>query len=220
MSVTPPLSARPDVADPSVNSLVSAAVHFELEAVVEAVRRSVADHGVVWTWERLIYPVWSGLGGGRDVSDGPIVAERLFTGAMTEVLASTPRPLRRTPIQVLLACSDEEHHTLSMDALAAALAESGVTTCVLGARVPPNATAAAVGRLHPAVVVIWSQVRDTADARQITSLLTECPGSAVITAGPGWNPAALPVQAATSPSVLAALTRTAALLDGTAHSVA
>ena len=111
-----------------------------------------------------------------------------------------------------MACADEDHHSLPLDALAAALAELGVGSWVLGTRVPPTAMAAAVRRLRPAVVVIWSQTGDTADPRQITSLLKVCRGTDVITAGPGWHNSRLPVQAAPSTSVIAALKLTQALL--------
>ena len=142
---------------PPVSSLVRAALRLDVGTVTDAVGASVADHGVVWTWERLIRPVWTQLGGGRDDTDVPVAAERLFSRAVFQVLTAA-RPLRdRAPARVLLACADEEHHTLPLDAFAAALAELGVGNCVLGARVPPTAMAAAVRRLRPAVVVIWSQ---------------------------------------------------------------
>ena len=42
---------------------------------------------------------------------------------------------------ILLACADEEQHSLPLEALAAALAETGVPSRLLGARVPPDALA-------------------------------------------------------------------------------
>jgi hypothetical protein len=208
-----------DRSGPPVSSLVRAAVGLDVGAVIETVGTSIADHGVVWTWERLIRPVWTQLGGGRDDTDVPVAAERLFSRAVSQVMIAARRPHDRAPAWVLLACADEEHHTLPLDAVAAALAELGVSSCALGVRVPPTAMAGAVRRLRPAVVVIWSQTGDTADPRQITSLLKVCPGPEVITAGPGWDIAGLPAQAATSTSVVAAMKLTQALL-GAARSSA
>ncbi len=209
MTRTPPLTLRPDVPErpqpsvvptparsvpaahrpgPTVNDLVRAAVRFDIEAVTDAVRVSIADHGVLWTWDQLILPVWSALGCGRDDTGEPVLSERLFSRALFQVLATTLQPAHRVPAQVLLACADEEERTLPLDALAAALAEAGVSTCVLGARVPPQAVGAAADRLQPAVVLIWSQVADTADPRQITSHLTSGLAPTVIAAGPGWDP--------------------------------
>jgi hypothetical protein len=208
-----------DRSGPPVSSLIGAAVCLDVDTVIDTVATSIADHGVVWTWERLIRPVWTELASGRDDTDLPVAAQRLFSRAVSQVMATDRRSRDRAPARVLLACADEEHHTLPLDALAAALAEFGASSCVLGARVPPNAMAAAVRRLRPAVVVIWSQTGDTADPQQITSLLKVRPTPELITAGPGWDIAALPAQAATSTTVVAALKLTQALL-GAARSSA
>jgi hypothetical protein len=79
-------------------------MQFDLGAVTDAAQTSLADCGVVWTWEWLIYPVWSALGGGRDDTDAPVAAERLFTRANVEVLAAVPKPLRRAPARSTRPC--------------------------------------------------------------------------------------------------------------------
>lgn len=208
------LNALPD---PTVRSLIRAAMSLDVDQVTDKVLQAITDRGVSWAWDRLIHPVWDALGGGNDSADAPIVAERLFSRAMSEVLTAATRPSTRTSARVLLAAADEEARTLPLDALAAVLMESGVGTCVLGARVPPQAVAAAAGRLRPAVVVVWSQIPDTADPRQIASALSARPGSAVIAAGPGWSPATLPARAIPATGVVAASRTTSALLDGRAR---
>ncbi|WP_203789907.1 hypothetical protein [Paractinoplanes rishiriensis] len=156
----------------------------------------------------LVRSVWTILS--RSDAAAAVIAERLFTQTVSPILTAIRRPHDRASAQVLLACAAEEHHTLPLDVLAAALAEDGISSCVLGARVPSQALATAAGRLRPAVVAAWSQTRDTADPRQITALLTA--GPAMIAAGPGWTSAALPTSANLSSNVAAALTQTRTLL--------
>jgi hypothetical protein len=90
---------------------------------------------------------------------------------------------------VLLAATDEEQHTLPLEALAAALAEAGVPTRLLGARVPPTALADAIARTGPDVVILWSQTRATGNPAQLTRLAdTPRPPLMIAAAGPGWPP--------------------------------
>ncbi len=59
---------------------------------------------------------------------------------VSAVLAAVAPATRRPgPLRILLACADEEQHSLPLEALAAALAAAGVPTRMLGARVPPRA---------------------------------------------------------------------------------
>lgn len=207
-----------DHAGPIVSSLLRAAQDLDVDAVTDAVRASIVDHGVVWTWERLIHPVWNDLTRDRHGDVVLAVPERLFGRSMSEVLIAAGRAGDRAPTQVLLACADEEHHSLPLDAVAAALAETGIGSCVLGARVPPRALTDAIARLHPAVVVIWSHTSDTADSQQIASTLTARCGPAVIPAGPGWNDGELPLSAGPSTDVGETLQLALALLGRDARS--
>lgn len=195
---------------PDPGGLLRAALRLDDGGALDTVRPLIDEHGVLCTWERMIRPVWIVLGNDRALCG----AERLFTRSMSQALGVVRRPWTATGPQVLLACSDEEHQALPVDVLAAALAEHGVSGCVLGARVPPRAVAVAAHRLRPKVVVVWSQTRDTADPAQVGSLSVDCPGPAVIAAGPGWRPAALPRRVAPAADVLATVKVTLALLGG------
>jgi methanogenic corrinoid protein MtbC1 len=95
---------------------------------------------------------------------------------------------------VLLACVPDEHHTLPLEALNAALAERRVPVLTLGAAVPPEALMAAVQRVGPPAVVLWSQSRSTANlplARHIAETRRGVRGartrSRVLLSGPGWG---------------------------------
>ena len=185
----------------AVTRLVTAAARLDTGTVADTVAGWVAVHGVAVTWERLISPAWTDLG-------ALFLAERLFSQSVSGVLAAARRP----PATVLLACAENEDHVLPLDVLTAALAERGIGGCALGARVPREALADAADRLAPAVVVVWSQHPDTADAEQVTALLVRYPAAVVIPAGPGWDRAALPAVAPPLPGVMATLTVTRAVL--------
>jgi MerR family transcriptional regulator, light-induced transcriptional regulator len=89
--------------------------------------------------------------------------------------------------RVLLAAADEEQHTLPLEALAAALAEAGVPTRLLGARVPAAALADAIARTGPDVLILWSQTPSTGNPAQLRHLMTvPRPPLMIAAAGPGW----------------------------------
>ena len=93
--------------------------------------------GVVPAWTTVIAPALRDLGSQYSIAGRYIAAEHLLSGAVSTALARVPRP--RTRPQVLLACAPTEQHCLPLEALAAALAERGVASRMLGARMPINA---------------------------------------------------------------------------------
>jgi MerR family transcriptional regulator, light-induced transcriptional regulator len=195
--------------------LLRAALLFDAETTTAIARASIADHGVIATWDRLIRPVWDGLGRGGGYSDTLFAAERLFSGSMSRAMAMGAMAMGRRPPgrsgRVLLACAEGEHQTLPLDTLTAALAEQGIDGRVLGACVPSWALASAVKRLHPVVVVVWSQVRDVAGS--LSPLPVSDRGVEVIHAGPGWDRTRFAAPDAPMTTVAGALTLTTALLD-------
>jgi hypothetical protein len=156
-----------------------------MRAVIHA---SVADRGVIRTWDEMLRPVLAGIGRRHAATHRLIDVEHLLSRCVTEVFATVPRPGPSTVARVLLACTDEEQHSLPLEALAAALAERGVGCRLLGARVPAQALRDAVRRTGPAAVMLWSQVPETADAGQFAALVAGRSRPAVIAAGgPGWD---------------------------------
>ncbi len=89
-------------------------------------------------------PVLVGIGERYESTHRFIEVEHLISRSVTEVLGSIRRPSSDQVPRVLLAAADEELHTLPLEALAAALAQAGVATRLLGARVPPEALSDAV----------------------------------------------------------------------------
>lgn len=152
--------------------------------------KALAD-GVVRAWTAVIAPALRGLGSQYASAGRYIAAEHLLSGAVSAALARVPRPPTRP--RVLLTCAPGEHHTLPLEALAAALAERGVASRMLGARVPANALLDALDRTGPAAVLIWAHSPETADGDQIAAAAGTRPRPAIVAAcGPGWDPGSLP----------------------------
>jgi MerR family transcriptional regulator, light-induced transcriptional regulator len=147
--------------------------------------------GVVRAWTAVIAPALRDLGSRYSVAGRYIAAEHLLSGAVSTALARVPRP--RTRPRVLLGCAPAEQHSLPLEALAAALAERGVASRMLGARVPGNALQDVMARTGPAAVLIWAHASATADYDQIAEATGTRPRPAIVAAcGPGWDPGSLP----------------------------
>jgi DNA-binding transcriptional MerR regulator len=169
---------------------------------------ALAD-GVVRAWTAVIAPALRDLGSQYATAGRYIAAEHLLSGAVSTALARVPRPGTRP--RVLLGCAPAEQHSLPLEALAAALAERGVASRMLGARVPANALRDALARTGPAAVLIWAHAPETADYDQIAEATSIRPRPALVAAcGPGWDPGSLPDGVALLTSfqrALAAITR-------------
>jgi hypothetical protein len=181
-------------AAPAARGLARAAMRLDGPAQRDILEMTVANLGVIDAWEQVIMPVLVGVGERYESTHRFIEVEHLISRTVTEVLSSVGRPSSDQIPRVLLAAADEELHTLPLEALAAALAQSGVATRLLGARVPPEALAEAISRTGPAATVLWSQTPATSDPDQVRHLLTG-PHTPVLVAaaGPGWNAHELPV---------------------------
>jgi len=166
--------------------------------------------GVIGAWTTAIAPALRDLGRKHKLAGRYIAAEHLLSAAVLAALLRVPRPAARP--QVLLACAPAELHSLPLEALAAALAEQGRASRMLGARVPAAALADAITRTGPAVVVLWSHTPDTADAGQLASATAARPRPALIAAcGPGWEPADLPAGVRTFSGLVQAATEIVSL---------
>ncbi|SDY24838.1 B12 binding domain-containing protein [Micromonospora pattaloongensis] len=185
-------------AGPAARGLARAAMRLDSVAMRELIERSVATNGVVHTWDAVLVPVLVGIGERHAATAGLVEVEHLLSRCVSEVLGAVARPHPAAPApRVLLACADEEQHSLPLEALAAALAEVGVACRLLGARVPPAALAEAVARTGPAVVALWSHAPSTARTDQLGGLLTGAHRPLlVLAAGPGWRRDALPTGVA------------------------
>ncbi|XVU25627.1 MerR family transcriptional regulator [Actinoplanes sp. CA-054009] len=174
-------------ASPAARGLARAAMRLDGPAMRDILQAAVAENGVIEAWNHVAMPVLIGIGERYEATQRFVEVEHLISRTVTEVLGAVPRPPASRPPRVLLAAADEEQHTLPLEALAAALAEAGVPSRLLGARVPPGALADAIARTGPTVVVLWSQTPATGDPAQLLQIL-DSPHPPLLTAaaGPGW----------------------------------
>lgn len=168
--------------------LARAAMRLDAPAIRDLLRSAVAGRGVIGAWDGVIRPVLRTVGDRHAATAGLVEVEHTVSRCVCEVLAAVPRPaLPVSGPRILLACADEEQHSLPLEALAAALAEAGADARMLGARVPPTALVEAIARTGPVAVVVWSHTGATGDPAQLTALL-DAPHRPllVLAAGPGW----------------------------------
>ncbi|ROO52618.1 B12 binding protein [Micromonospora sp. Llam0] len=203
-------------AGPAARGLARAAVRLDDLAMREIIERGLRTDGVIATWDRVVRPVLAGVGDRYAATAGFIEVEHLLSRCVSAAFASVTGPApaalpddpsdRPVPAATaagrvrdgggpgaLLACTDEEQHTLPLEALAAALVEVGVVARLLGARVPATALVAAVDRTGPAVVVLWSHTPATADLGQLRAARSGRHRPVLVVAvGPGWPVTELP----------------------------
>ena len=204
-------------AGPAARGFARAAIRLDATAMREILEQAIATAGVVSTWDNVLRPVLVGIGERHTVTRRLVDVEHLLTRTASEVLGAVPRPTSAvTSARILLACADEEQHSLPLEALTAALAEVGVPCRMLGARVPPTALIDTIKRTGPAVVVVWSQTADTADVDQLQGLLTGSGRPLLLLAGgPGWNAESLPPAVVTPVTLGDALRLAMAGVDAT-----
>ena len=173
---------------PASRGLARAAMALDAPAVAHLIRRSLDEQGVVRTWEDLLRPVLVAAGRRWENTGEGVEVEHLLTeccvAALRSVHARLPEP--GSPRPVLVACCENEWHSLPTHALAATLAEAGVPSRVLGAALPVPALHSAVRRLGPPVLFLWSQVPATATPGAIETLPNTRPGTLTLAGGPGW----------------------------------
>jgi MerR family transcriptional regulator, light-induced transcriptional regulator len=180
-------------AGPAARGLARAALRLDAPAQRDILEMIISNLGVVDAWDQVIMPVLVGIGERYEATRRFIEVEHLMSRGVTEVLGSVPRPSSDQMPRVLLAAADEEQHTLPLEALAAALAEAGVPSRLLGARVPPEALSDAVARTGPAAVVVWAQTGHTGDPEQLRRVSTGPHRPLLVAAaGPGWPHHGLP----------------------------
>ncbi len=177
---------------PAARGLARAAMRLDAPAMRDILEMVVGEWGVIRAWNEVVMPVLIGIGERYEATQRFIEVEHLLSRSVTEVLGAVSRPHSSVTPKVLMAAADEEQHTLPLEALAAALAEVGVPSRLLGPRVPSAALAVAIERTGPTVVVLWSQIPGTSHPEQLIQAAT-APHPPLLTAaaGPGW-PAELP----------------------------
>jgi hypothetical protein len=184
-------------ASAAARGLARAVLALDEKGISETIRAALDRDGSVRTWEELVLPVLSGVGARFEQTGTCIEAEHLLSVA---IIAAFSRRAADLPGQVehravLLASAEGDQHSLPLYALAAALAERGVDSRMLGSDLPYAALAAAVRRTGPGVVFLWSQVAATGDPVDLPDLSPRRPGARLILGGPGWDRGRIPAAA-------------------------
>ena len=180
---------------PAVRGLARAALSLDSTACRRILTRAIERDGVIAAWDDLARPVLVGLGQRWETSGAGIDVEHLFAESLLSGLRAASGPeRRRSTASVLLACSENEQHSLPLHVLAAALDERGATVRVLGARVPRQALAEAVRRSGPAAVLVYATM-PVEDSGTLSDLPRMRPAPRIFVGGPGWAGVALPAGA-------------------------
>ncbi|MEV6980875.1 MerR family transcriptional regulator [Sphaerisporangium sp. NPDC051017] len=200
---------------PSAAVLTRAAFHLDADAVAEGLEAAIGAHGAAWMWERLALPVFGAIIRRQEATGGGVEIEHLFSerllSALSRRVGRPPRPGH--PRIVLLACAQDEQHSLPVYALAATLTTTlGLETRVLGPRTPYAALADAMRRLGPVAVFVWSQISETGDPAPLAALPVLRPASRTLVGGPGWHAERLPASVTHMSSLHAAVTEVRASL--------
>jgi methanogenic corrinoid protein MtbC1 len=184
-------------ASAAARGLARAVLALDEKQISETIRATLASDGSVRTWEELLLPVLSGVGTRFEHTGTCVEAEHLLSMATMAAFSryAADRPGHLEHRAILLASAEGDQHSLPLYALAAALAERGIDSRMLGSDLPYSSLAAAVRRTGPAVVFLWSQVPATGNPVSLPDLSPRRPGSRLILGGPGWDRDRIPATA-------------------------
>ena len=202
-------SAGSDGADPvsqaaAVRGLLRAATALDARSVDQLLTAALREQGVERTWDDLLRPALVTLGERWNSSGEGVEVEHVLSqvagnalraaGTLRSQELSATAPVRHP---VLLAAVDGEQHILTLDALAALLAEADVPTMSLGASTPVAAVTQAVKRTRPAAIFLWARTASSATAEVAQALDEWRPASArrglrIAVGGEGWVDVDLP----------------------------
>jgi DNA-binding transcriptional MerR regulator len=184
--------------------LLAAAFDLDVADASRQVESHLRHYGVVDTWNLLIRPVFSAIEARQAAGEGCIDVEHALSWAVSHSLQRLPSSPADTSASTILACTEDETHTLALEALRAALGELGRGSLMLGADVPTAALVDAIRRTGPpTTVVLWAQTADTADIAMAKAAITE--RAQLMLGGPGWTSARPPKKAVRVDSLKTAL---------------
>lgn len=170
-----------DVAD-----LVAAARALDTERCGLLLDSLFTRRGVVDAWELVCCPALVAVDGGHGDDPALIAVEHALSWALLGALHRLPRPTAApATATILLACAEDEQHTLPLAALSAALAEHRVPSRMLGAATPVLSLERAVRETQPDAVVLWAHRAETASPGALRAL-RRYPVRRIV-AGPGWG---------------------------------
>lgn len=192
-------------------ALLEAARELDTLTCANQVGHMLAEHGVADAWTHVLAPTLAATGDSWGQGGDWIAAEHVLSDAVVSELHRASPVVTGGP-HVLLACTADEQHSLPLHALAAAMAERGLGTRVLGARVPADVLLAAVARTTPRVVVVLA-VLPVGPAHGLDVLVARRGAERLFAAGPGWHQIDLPAGVVHLPTLADALDHLVAVLS-------
>lgn len=202
-------------ARPSVRGLARAAMALDAETSKAIVSEQLERYGTAITWDQLLVPVLVGIGERWDQTGIGVEVEHVLSESVLAALHATRssgRPRGSGSARpVLLAGAPEEQHTLPLHVLSGVLEERGVTSRLMGARVPQVALADAVRRSGACAVFLWAHRPEVLGSDTFARIPSMRPAVDIVVGGLGWEPP-LPenvVQVHSLAEAVEALTRSA-----------
>ncbi len=212
-------------ASAAARGLARGALALDESLLSETISAALARDGVVTTWQTLVLPVLAAIGTRYERTGACIDAEHLLSAVTIATFSAVPVAAKPNdagppgawpggagPRAVLLASAEGERHSLPLYALAAALAERGIGSKMLGSDLPRRSLADAIRRTGPGAVFVWSQMAATGDMAALPVLPQRRPGTRMLLGGPGWRRGRLPAGARQVHSLPDAVTEVVAAL--------
>lgn len=187
-------------ADPSdiVPEILQAAMTDDPRRVGRLVEEALDARGAVGAWADVIAPALVQIGLEWSAGRFRLEAEHLASDAIVKELRAYVHRHAGTDLTgpaIVLASAEDEEHTLPVFALEAALAERGLASLVLGARLPAQSLVSLARRVRPQVIFVWASLERSDDDPLRDALAAAGAGATVLLGGPGWSsPQAVPTD--------------------------
>ena len=172
-----------------VSQLYKSALKFDQVNIEKIIKKSIASDGLETTWVEVIAPLLTEVGDDWVRTGTGIEIEHFLSEVLRKILSENlgkiAKPRNSRP--VLLACVENEYHSLALAALAAVLAESGIECIYLGARTPQSALNEVIVKSAPPAIFLWAQLSENADHKYVKSIPAIRPAPRILLGGPGWK---------------------------------
>jgi len=173
----------------TINAMMRATRELDSATLSKMLAQVLERRGVLAGWTEVVGPLLVAVGDAWARGDMGIEGEHLVSECVATELRHRVRSRhgrRPTPSPVLLASVADDQHALPLVALAAALADKRINTRVLGARTPTTALVAAIERVAPQVVFLWSSMQTTGHLPRLGEA-AEVGSPVLLLGGPGWS---------------------------------
>lgn len=172
-----------------VSLLYKSAMKFDQLKIEKLIRKSILETGIEATWVQVIAPLLTEVGDDWVRTGDGIEVEHFLSEVLRKILCENfgriENPKNSRP--VLLACVENEFHSLALTALAAVLAEERIECIFLGARTPQSALNKIIIKSAPPAIFLWAQLSENADQKYVKAIPVIRPAPRVLLGGPGWN---------------------------------